>query len=252
MKITDEKAIIVNNEQIADKIYRMVLKGAMAAAFEPGQFVNIKIDGLLLRRPISISEYSVIDSTFTIVYKLVGEGTERLASMKPNQTLEVLGPLGTGFPMKKAKSAMVIGGGVGIPPLLQTTRELMKHIPEVVVVLGFPTKTMASYIDLFQETGAKVYVTTEDGTIGFKGNVMELIEKEKLTAEYVYACGPEGMLRAVEKRFPKGFLSFEARMACGIGACMACVCKDQSNPSLYYRICKEGPVFEIGKVGLEQ
>lgn len=244
-----EQVQVISNNQIADATYEMVLQAEMAAHMKPGQFVNLKIDGFLLRRPISICQYDQFKHTFTLIYKVVGDGTKKLTVLKAGDTLDCMGPLGSHFPIEAQTTALVVGGGVGVPPLYETTKQLIAAGTTVSVVLGFADAASAFYVEAFEQLGARVYVATDNGTLGTHGRVTNVIADENLQAEYVYACGPEAMLRALETRFEKGYLSFEARMACGIGACMACVCKDREDTDLYYRICKEGPVFPVGKVG---
>ncbi|MGL4972162.1 MAG: dihydroorotate dehydrogenase electron transfer subunit [Culicoidibacterales bacterium] len=244
-----EQVHVISNQQIANETYEMILQAEMATKMKPGQFVNLKIEGLLLRRPISICQYDQFNHTFTIIYKVVGDGTKKLTALKPGDTLDCMGPLGSHFPIEAQTTALVVGGGVGVPPLYETTKQLIAAQTKVTVVLGFADAQSAFYVEAFEQLGASVYVATDNGTLGTQGRVTNVIAAENLQAEYVYACGPEAMLRALETRFDKGYLSFEARMACGIGACMACVCKDREDTDLYYRICKEGPVFPVGKVG---
>lgn len=244
-----EQVLILSNYKIAEATYEMVLQAEMAQKMQPGQFVNLKIDGLLLRRPISICAYDPSNKTFTLIYKVVGEGTQKLTQLKRNDTLDCMGPLGSQFPIEAQTTAILVGGGVGVPPLYETAKQLIGAKTKVSVVLGFADANSAFYIEKFEQLGAKVYVATDNGSLGTHGRVTNVIAAENLQAEFVYACGPEAMLRALETRFEKGYLSFESRMACGIGACMACVCKDRTDTDLYYRICKEGPVFPLGKVG---
>lgn len=244
-----EQVQVISNQQIADATYEMVLKAEMATKMKPGQFVNLKVEGFLLRRPISICQYDQFNHTFTIIYKVVGDGTQKLTTLKVGDFLDCMGPLGSHFPIESQTTALLVGGGVGVPPLYETAKQLIAAGTQVQVVLGFADAQAAFYIDEFEQLGATVYVATDNGTLGTHGRVTNVIADHNLQAEFVYACGPEAMLRALETRFEKGYLSFEARMACGIGACMACVCKDREDTDLYYRICKEGPVFPVGKVG---
>lgn len=253
MKLTDETGIIKENILVAADTYRMVIKGDLSRRFGPGQFVNLLIDGLTLRRPISISRYEPEEGLYVLYYKVLGEGTARMAAMKPGESIQVLGPLGTGFPIDPAhpEPVLVIGGGAGAGPLIQTARELRKWGYPVSVVLGFPTKDDVYAVEEFRALGIEPGVSTDDGSFGYHGNVLELIESRKETARLVYACGPKRMLRAVEERFERGYISLDVRMACGMGACMACVCRDRKEPGAYHRVCKEGPVFPIGRVVIE-
>ncbi len=254
--INIEKAKILENTQIAKDTYKMRLSCPMAKKMQAGQFVNIKIEGLMLRRPISISLVED-ENHFVIVYKVVGKGTKLLSELAPvtdgegkkAQTLDILGPLGNGYPIcEKENEVLIIGGGVGIPPLLELAKRYRQTGAEVKCVLGFNDGQSVFYENEFKSFGANVYIATVDGSYGTKGTALDAIEKNNLNCDFVCACGPVPMLKAVEAKYKKGYMSFEARMACGIGACMACVAKDKKEENLYHRICKEGPVFPIGKV----
>lgn len=237
---------IKENKEIAKKIFKMKLSCDFANKIKPGQFINIAVQGFILRRPISVSDIG--KDEFTIIYKIVGEGTEKLSKMRKGETLNVLGPLGRFFSIhENEEDILIIGGGIGIPPLYEVAKEYRKIGKNVVAVLGFNDTDSAYLYDEFENLGCKVYIATMDGSFGIKGNVIDVIERNNLRG-FIYSCGPEVMLKAVENKFKRGYISKESRMACGIGACMGCVCKDKSDPGKYYRICKEGPVFEIGKV----
>lgn len=244
----DERVVIKENSCIAADTYRMVMQGEIAGELKAGQFVNLEIEGYTLRRPISVSSFSKNEKTFTLLYKVLGEGTAKLSEMKPGESLKALGPLGNGFPIENVKSAVLVGGGAGTGPLVQTANELMELGAEVKAVLGFPSEKDVYGLEDFEKLGITPYVSTDDGTFGFKGNAVELIKEKNISAEIVYACGPKRMLAAVEEIFDRGYISLDIRMACGMGACMACVCKDRNDESRYYRVCKEGPVFRIGQV----
>jgi len=245
MKIS--KDTIISNNKIAKATYQMVLEPTEMIKILPGQFVNIKIDGCMLRRPISVC--SVDEKTYTIIYKVVGEGTKKLSEMKNGKTLDVLEPLGSSFPIhEEQEEVLLIGGGVGIPPLYEVAKQYRKLNKTVAVVLGFNDMESQFYDLEFRQLGCNVYVSTMDGTSGSKGSVMDCIKEHNIKINFVYSCGPMRMLEAINNHYTKGYLSFEARMACGIGTCMGCVCKDKKDKDIYYRICKEGPVFEIGKV----
>lgn len=247
----EEWVVIQENVEVAKDTYRMRLKGEISKLFSPGQFVNVLIDGYTLRRPISVSQYDAKTSTFVLLYKVMGEGTKKMSKMRVGETLSVFGPLGNGFPIEASSSVLLIGGGAGAGPLVQVAKELRGKAGDIIVVLGFPTKEDVYALEDFREIGIEVLVSTDDGTMGTKGNVLDLIEEKGISAEIVYACGPKRMLRGIEERFTKGYISLDVRMACGMGACMACVCKDQKEEEKYYRVCKEGPVFEIGQVIIE-
>lgn len=251
MSMTDEVVTVIENRFVAKDTYRMMLRGAMSREFKPGQFVNVEIEGFTLRRPISISSYQPKEQTFVLLYRIMGEGTAKMAELKAGSKIKVFGPLGNSFPMERGKAALLIGGGAGVGPLVQTAKELQRTMNIVYVVLGFPTKADVYAVEDFVDAGAEVFVSTDDGTFGFKGNVLELAEAKGLKGEWVYACGPKRMLKAVEEKYDKGYISLDVRMACGMGACMACVCKDKKDPDKYHRVCKEGPVFPIGKVVIE-
>lgn len=227
---------IISNEQIADAVYKMILSGDTSAITNPGQFINISIDGLYLRRPISVCDFD--SKTVTIIYKVVGTGTEKMAKMSKGDKLDILTGLGNGFDVSKCKGrALLVGGGVGVPPLYRLAKELDNPI----VVLGFNSSSDVFYIAEFKELSTDVYITTADGSYGEKGFVTDVI-KNLENYEYTYACGPEPMLKALyDTTAVSGQYSFEERMGCGFGACMGCSCKTKYGNK---RICKEGPVLE--------
>lgn len=243
----EEVAIILHNEQIAKDTYRMVLQANMSKDMLPGQFVNIKVDGYLLRRPISIS--SIEDMHFVIVYKVVGDGTKKLTTLASGQSINVFGPLGSSYPIhNEEEEVLLIGGGVGVPPLFEVAKQYRKLQKQVHVVLGFNDANSVFYEEEFKALGCHVVISTMDGSYGVKGTVMDGIKDANITCDFVCSCGPRPMLMAVEANYQRGYMSFESRMACGIGACMACVAKDKKEENLYHKICKDGPVFPIGKV----
>lgn len=240
---------ILVNEQIAKDTYRMEIKSDLVKEMQPGQFVNIKVKHHILRRPISISSIEI--ESFIIIYKVVGEGTKELSEMKVQEEINLFGPLGHGYPIhEELKEVLLFGGGVGVPPLYEVAKRYRAMDKKVEVVLGFSDQDSIFYEDAFKSLGCNVVVATMDGSYGVNGTVIDAVKEANITTDFVYSCGPMPMLKAIEERYEKGYTSFEARMACGMGACMACVCKDKENPELYRRICKEGPVFAIGKVGL--
>lgn len=242
-----KKGIILENREIAKDTYRMLIQGDLTKDMQPGQFVNIQIEGFMLRRPISISTFDA--TTFTIVYKVVGDGTKKLATMQPQSVLDIFGPLGHGYEIDETQDrVLIIGGGVGVPPLYEVAKRYRALQKQVDVVLGFNDHASVFYEAEFQALGANVSIATMDGSYGIKGTVMDAIAQANITTDFVCACGPVPMLKAIEQSYTKGYMSFEARMACGMGACMACVAKDKNEADLYHRICKEGPVFPIGKV----
>lgn len=243
-----ETCLIMRNDKIAKDTYRMQLQGKIAQDMKPGQFVNIKVDGYMLRRPISICSVES-KNEFVIVYKVVGDGTKVLSELSARRMLDVFGPLGSSYPIhEELKEVLLIGGGVGVPPLYELAKQYRAIDKKVNVVLGFNDAASVFYVNEFERLGASVVVATMDGSYGVKGTVMDAIKEKGITCDFTYSCGPIPMLKAVESAYTKGYMSFESRMACGIGACMACVAKDKKEENMYHRICKEGPVFPIGKV----
>lgn len=231
---------IVANSPLTRDVYRMVLEGDTQWIMRPGQFVNIELDGLYLRRPISICDWD--EKTITIIYKVVGRGTEQMSRMAVGEKLDVLTGLGNGFnPEIECNEPLLVGGGVGVPPLYHLAKELLAQGKKVSVVLGFNTAAEVFYADEFRQLGAEVYVSTADGSMGVKGFVTDAIRESGVTFDYFYACGPLPMLKALcDNCSQKGELSFEERMGCGFGACMGCSCKTLTGNK---RICKEGPVM---------
>ncbi|MBQ5437854.1 MAG: dihydroorotate dehydrogenase electron transfer subunit [Firmicutes bacterium] len=228
---------IKENLAIAPQVYRMVLTGDCSQITAPGQFVNIRLDGLYLRRPISVCDLGGND--LTIIYKVVGKGTEQMSHMKEGGSLQVLTGLGNGYDLSCAGGApLLIGGGVGVPPMYLLARKLREQGKNVSVVLGFNTKSEIFYEEEFRALGCGVTVTTVDGSYGTKGFVTDGLPENY---SYFYCCGPEPMLKAVYKKArTSGQFSFEERMGCGFGACMGCSCKTITG---YKRICKDGPVM---------
>ncbi len=238
---------ILSNEKIAKDTFKMVIEAKMTSEMKAGQFVNVKCDGYFLNRPISIS--SVEEGQFVIVYKVVGDGTRILSNKQANENIEIFGPLGSFYPIhEELDEVLAIGGGVGVPPLYELAKQYRQLNKKVNVVLGFNDADSVFYEEAFKALGCNVVIATMDGSYGVKGTVMDAIKEANITCDFTYSCGPIPMLRAIEANYSKGYMSFEARMACGIGACMACVAKDKKEENMYHRICKEGPVFEIGKV----
>ena len=229
---------IIENIALTDNVYKMTLQGDVSAITAPGQFVNIKLDGLFLRRPISVCD--VADDCLTIIYKAVGKGTAQMSKMKEG-TLDVLTGLGNGYDLSLSGShPVLLGGGVGVPPMYLLAKRLIAQGKKVSVILGFNTKSEVFYEQEFLTLGADVTVTTVDGSYGMKGFVTDALLNMDYT--YFYTCGPEPMLKAVFKATKtSGQMSFEKRMGCGFGACMGCSCKTITG---YKRICKEGPVMK--------
>ena len=228
---------ILENTPLTDNVYRMVLRGDTSAITAPGQFVNIKLDGLFLRRPISVCD--VNGDKLTIIYKVVGEGTKQMSLMK-NGTLDLLTGLGNGYDLTvSGDKPVLLGGGVGVPPMYLLAKKLLDQGKNVRVILGFNTESEVFYEEEFRKLGAEVTVTTVDGSYGIKGFVTDALQQMEYT--YFYTCGPEPMLKAVYRASKtSGQMSFEKRMGCGFGACMGCSCKTITG---YKRICKEGPVM---------
>ena len=229
---------VASNEALTDSVYKMILSGDTGAITAPGQFVNIKLEGLFLRRPISVCDYDA--KTLTIIYKVVGKGTEVMSKLAPGAALDILTGLGNGYDLSPAGDhPVLLGGGVGVPPMYNLAKELLAQGKKVSVVLGFNTKNEVFYEEEFTALGCSVQVTTVDGSYGKKGFVTDALPE---SYSYFYTCGPEPMLKAVcRATATSGQLSFEERMGCGFGACMGCSCKTLTGNK---RICKEGPVMK--------
>lgn len=247
-----ENAVVVSQEQLANGIFSMWIQTEAAASAKPGQFISMYTnDGTkLLPRPISICEIDKEAGQLRVVYRVTSEqaGTKQFSQMKAGDIIPVIGPLGNGFPLEKAegKKAFLMGGGIGVPPILELAKQLNC---EKQIVVGY--RDADTFLrDQFEANGS-VYISTEDGSVGTKGNVMNAIAENGLTADIIYACGPTPMLRAIknyaEENGIECYISLEEKMACGIGACLACVCKskekDHHTNVHNKRICKEGPVF---------
>ncbi|WP_367888048.1 dihydroorotate oxidase B electron transfer subunit [Bacillus wiedmannii] len=255
-----QNMIVVNQKEIAKNIYELVLQGTLVQQMnEPGQFVHIKVaEGIapLLRRPISICNVDQEKNEFTMLYRAEGQGTKTLSTRKQGEMVDVLGPLGHGFPVEEAEAgqtALLVGGGIGVPPLYELSQRLVAKGVRVIHILGFQTKDVVFYKEKFAELG-DTYVATVDGTHGTKGFVTDVIDHYGIDFDILYSCGPLAMLRALEGRYKekKAYISLEERMGCGIGACFACVCHLQEDPSghSYKKVCSDGPVFPIGEVVL--
>jgi dihydroorotate dehydrogenase electron transfer subunit len=247
-----EKAVVCRQEEIGTGIFSMWMKAEnIVREAKPGQFLNLycKDKSRLLPRPISICEVKKEEDVLRIVYRVAGKGTEEFSRWEQGEKIEVMGPLGNGFPLKK-KKAFLIGGGIGIPPMLELAKSLKC---EKQIVLGYRDELFLR--DEFEKYG-RVFVATEDGSAGTKGNVLDAVRENSLDAEVIYACGPTPMLRAIKQyageHGMEAWISLEERMACGIGACLACVCKtkekDHHTNVNNTRICKDGPVFDAREV----
>ena len=230
---------ITENVHLTDTVMQMRLAGDTSAITAPGQFVNVLLEGKFLRRPISVCDCE--NGVLTLLYKIVGAGTEQMSKMQVGQTLDLLTGLGNGYDLSKAGDApLFIGGGVGVPPMYMPAKKLIAEGKRVTVILGFNTASEVFYKDEFEALGARVLVTTVDGSMGIRGFVTDAMKD--LDYSYFYTCGPEPMLKAVyNSSSTEGEFSFEERMGCGFGACMGCSCKTVTG---YKRICKEGPVLK--------
>ena len=228
---------IVSNQPLTDSVYKMVLSGDTSHITAPGQFVNIQLSGLYLRRPISVCD--VEGDKLTIIYKAVGKGTRQMAGMQEGE-LDILTGLGNGYDLSvSGENPVLLGGGVGVPPMYLLAKKLIAEGKKVNVILGFNTKSEVFYENEFEKLGCRVTVTTVDGSYGEKGFVTDALQT--IDYSYFYTCGPEPMLKAVYRATnTSGQMSFEKRMGCGFGACMGCSCKTITG---YKRICKEGPVM---------
>lgn len=230
---------ILTNEALTSSVYRMTLEGDTSAITAPGQFVNIRLEGKFLRRPISVCDWE--EGKLTLVYKVVGHGTAQMAAMTPGQALDILTGLGNGYDLTlTGENPVLVGGGVGVPPMYGLAKHLRALGKPVQVILGFNTKEEIFYEDAFKALGCTVYVTTVDGSYGIPGFVTDALKD--LSYSHFCACGPEPMLKALYKASrTSGQMSFEERMGCGFGACMGCSCKTLTGNK---RICKEGPVMK--------
>jgi len=229
---------VKDNKILTEGVYEMKLSGNISAVKNPGQFVNISIDGCYLRRPISVCD--VDGDTLTLIYKVVGEGTERLSKYAAGEKIDTLVGLGNGYDLSlSGEKPLLIGGGVGVPPMYLLAKKLVEKGVKPTVILGFNTKSEIFYEKKFKALGATVYVTTADGSYGEKGFVTDIMKDLDYT--YFYTCGPMPMFKAIEKIAKgSGEFSFEERMGCGFGACMGCSCKTKYGNK---RICKDGPVL---------
>ena len=229
---------ILSNEALTDSVYKMVLGGDTSAITSCGQFVDLRLPEKYLRRPISVCDYN--ESTLTLIYKVVGSGTEIMASLPVGTQLDVLTGLGNGYDTSlSGDRPVLVGGGVGVPPMFNLCKKLISEGKKPQVVLGFNAANEIFLADEFKALGAQVYIATADGSVGTKGFVTDVIKNLEYT--YFYSCGPMPMFKAMENVMTtSGQYSFEERMGCGFGACMGCSCKTVTG---YKRICKEGPVL---------
>ena len=230
---------ILTNEALTSSVYRMTLEGDTSAITAPGQFVNIQLAGKFLRRPISVCDWE--ENKLTLVYKVVGHGTAQMAAMAPGEALDILTGLGNGYNLTLTGDApLLVGGGVGVPPMYGLAKKLRSMGKPVQVILGFNTKEEIFFEEEFQALGCVVTVTTVDGSYGVKGFVTDVLKE--MHYSHFCACGPEPMLKALYRASAtSGQMSFEERMGCGFGACMGCSCKTLTGNK---RICKDGPVMK--------
>ena len=230
---------VLSNEKIAVNTFKTVLEGDTSAITASGQFVNIRLDGFYLRRPISVCDYD--GESLTIIYKVVGKGTEYMAGLSKGDKLDILTGLGNGYDLTKSgNNPLLIGGGAGVPPMYNLCRKLLAEGKKPTVIMGFNTSDEIFYEEEFKKLGADVIVATADGSKGVKGFVTDAMKG--VSYSYIYTCGPETMLKAVYNAAESGGqFSFEERMGCGFGACMGCSCETKYGNK---RICKDGPVLD--------
>ncbi len=243
---------IIANDEIADRVFEMELEGALTSDMKtPGQFVHVRIDGStehVLRRPISIASIDQEASRFTIIYRADGAGTSKLAAKRAGETLDILSPLGNGYPLERDRHVLIIGGGIGVPPLYELSKQLNARGVKTTHVLGFNSQKDVFYEDRFSALG-DTYVSTADGSYGMKGFVTDVIETLDGPFDRFYACGPKVMLKALSETMKiDGYISLEERMGCGFGVCYACVCETPQGD--YIKLCTEGPVFRKGEIVL--
>ena len=240
-----ENLTVIYNKQIALDTFEMKLETTyMAKDAKPGMFINISLNdsSKLLKRPISICQ--IDNNNLIITYKINGEGTKILSTYQSGTILEAIGPLGNGFTLVENKKILVVGGGIGVPPLLELSRNLKKLNNEIVIILAFRNKESMIYLEEFKSLG-EVIVTTDDGSYGYMGNAINYLEQNPINFNTLYSCGPEILLKKLEEKYIgfEGYLSYEARMACGVGLCHGCVKGEK-----HYCVCTDGPVFKLGVI----
>ncbi|PKH11131.1 dihydroorotate dehydrogenase electron transfer subunit [Planomicrobium sp. MB-3u-38] len=252
--IKQERMKVVAQQYIAKHIFELTVEGSLVDEMaEPGQFVHVRVaDSFepLLRRPISIASIDKENKRFTMIYRAEGRGTQILADKRAGDEIDVLGPLGHGFPVEKAeKKAFLIGGGIGVPPLYELAKQLNSRGIETVHILGFESKQAIFYEEKFKALG-DTHIATVDGSHGTEGFVTHILNELPHDFDTYFSCGPTAMLEAVQWAYPqkRGFLSYEQRMGCGIGACFACVCRTTKSETDYIKVCSDGPVFPAGVV----
>ena len=252
-----ENMKVISQEAIAPAIFEFVLEGEMVEAMKAGQFLHLRVpdDAHLLRRPISISSIDKLKKQCHLIYRIEGSGTAIFSTLKPGDRLDVMGPQGNGFDLSELDNhskVLLVGGGIGVPPLLEVAKQLYERGVEITTVLGFASKNAVILDDQLAKYG-QVYVTTDDGSHGIKGNVSAVINEFDTEFDAIYSCGAPGMMKYINQTFhdhPRAYLSLESRMACGMGACYACVLKVPDNETVSQRVCEDGPVFKTGTVVL--
>jgi len=255
--IKQERMCVIEQKEIAHNIFEMTLSGQLVQEMEgPGQFVHIRVSDStepLLRRPISIASINQENNQFTMIYRAEGRGTTLLALKKAGEEVDVLGPLGNGFPVHEAQNGntvVLVGGGIGVPPLYELSKRLVEKGVKPIHVLGFQTQEVVFYEEEFRKLG-ETHIVTVDGSLGHEGFVTTVLAELEQDFSMYFTCGPVPMLTAIQNMYPdkKGFLSFEERMGCGLGACFACVCKTTEQVEVdYVKVCSDGPVFPAGVV----
>lgn len=248
---------VVAQDEIAPAIYELVLEGEMVEAMRAGQFLHLRVpdDAHLLRRPISISSINKSQNQCHLIYRIEGSGTAIFSTLKTGDSLDVMGPQGNGFDLSdldQRSRVLLVGGGIGVPPLLEVAKQLNERSVEVTTVLGFATKDAVILENELSKYG-QVFVTTDDGSYGIKGNVSAVIKEFDTEFDAIYSCGAPGMMKYINQTFyehPRAYLSLESRMACGMGACYACVLKVPDSETVSQRVCEDGPVFKTGTVVL--
>lgn len=243
MKI--ETCVLRSHQLVASDTYEMVLESSLGAQLTPGQFVNVKVEGFYLRRPLSVAAFD--EETITLLYRVVGEGTKKLSTLTIGETVSLFGPLGKGFEIEDVNHALLVGGGMGLAPLYPLAKAYRALGKNVTVAYGFQNEQQQYWIERFADLGC----TCIGELFEVSGrNILEGLQARNLDADVVYGCGPEKMLARLQTMYPHGYISFESRMACAIGVCNGCICHDAKDHATTYKICKEGPVFPFGKVAL--
>ena len=248
---------VVSQQEIAPAIFELLLQGEMVEAMKAGQFLHLRVpdDAHLLRRPISISSIDKANKQCRLIYRIEGSGTAIFSTLKTGDSLDVMGPQGNGFDLSDLEQhsrVLLVGGGIGVPPLLEVAKQLHERGVDVTTVLGFATKDAVILEDELAEFG-QVFVTTDDGSYRTQGNVSVVIDEFDTEFDAIYSCGAPGMMKYINQTFydhPRAYLSLESRMACGMGACYACVLKVPESETISQRVCEDGPVFKTGTVVL--